>query len=277
MGLGNSKTLRLLSVLARNPAEFRDRALTIAEGQLSRITARRPVYAIAGWESVVARLGDNTGCDLGEALNDPQLADHLSRLNWRMQSLPPEAPFRTSHNGDLALGKLCYAVVRALEPESVLETGVCYGVISAFILAALDRNRKGSLHSIDLPPLGRNGDRFVGWAIPDASIKTRWHLHRGVSRRILPKLLQQIGPVGLFVHDSLHTHRNMRREFEAVTPYLGRPGVLISDDVEGNSAFQEWVEQYEPDFSAVLKEESKEGLLGIGLFVKGAPATAWDK
>ncbi len=84
-----------------------------------------------------------------------------------------------------SLTRLCYAVVRAQEPECVVETGVCYGVTSFFILAALARNSKGNLYSIDLPPLGQDADRFVGSAIPDGALKTRWHLHRGVSRRIL--------------------------------------------------------------------------------------------
>jgi predicted O-methyltransferase YrrM len=45
--------------------------------------------------------------------------------------------------------------------------------------------------------------------------------------------------VDLFLHDSLHTHRNMRREFEAVWPRLRAGGVILADDVERNQAFDE--------------------------------------
>ncbi len=38
----------------------------------------------------------------------------------------------------------------------------------------------------------------------------------------------------LFLHDSLHTTRNMRREFETVWPSLRAGGLLLADDVERN-------------------------------------------
>jgi len=47
-------------------------------------------------------------------------------------------------------GILLYAMVRALKPEVVVETGVANGVSSSFILKALDRNSRGRLYSIDL-------------------------------------------------------------------------------------------------------------------------------
>ncbi|RMG03228.1 MAG: hypothetical protein D6735_08975 [Acidobacteria bacterium] len=70
----------------------------------------------------------------------------------------------------------------------VLETEVGYGVTSAFILKALEVNGHGTLHSVDLPPLGCDADQFVGILIPEL-LKYRWQLHRGVSRRVLPSLL----------------------------------------------------------------------------------------
>ena len=57
-----------------------------------------------------------------------------------------------------------------------------------------------------------------------------------------------------------------RRSFRRVAGY----GVDFLNFVEGNSAFQEWVERYTPDFSAVVREESKGSLLGIGVFVRNA-------
>jgi predicted O-methyltransferase YrrM len=48
-----------------------------------------------------------------------------------------------------------------------------------------------------------------------------------------------VNNVDLFLHDSLHTYRNMRREFEAVWPRLRTGGVILADDVERNCAFGE--------------------------------------
>lgn len=262
MRIGDTKAARLISVLMKSPVEFRDRALMIVGSRLP-MARRRPRYAVSDWESVIQRLGGALGCDLETALNEAERTEMESRLHQRMESLPPEAPFGAFHNGDLALARLCYAVVRVLEPEYVIETGVCYGITTAFILVALDRNREGNLHSIDLPPLGRNSDRFVGWAVPDDSLKTRWRLHRGTSRRILPNLLKQTDPVSLFVHDSLHTYRNMRMEFELVWPFLAPGGVLISDDIQDNTAFWTLTQRKDVAFHAVVRELEKELLLGV--------------
>ena len=263
MRIGDSKVARLISLLMKSPVEFRDRALMIVGSRLLRMVSRQPQYAISDWESVIQRLGGALGGDLETALNEAERADLESRLHRRMESLPSEAPFGAFHNGDLALARLCYAVVRIIEPEYVIETGVCYGVTTAFALAALNRNRKGSLHSIDLPPLGRDNDQFVGWAIPDDLFKMRWKLHRGTSRKILPTLLGQIDTLSLFVHDSLHTYGNMRMEFELVWPFLCPGGVLISDDIQGNTAFRELTERKDVAFHAVVRELEKESLLGV--------------
>jgi predicted O-methyltransferase YrrM len=255
--------VRLLSLLMSNPSEFWDRVVTIVDAHLSALSSHQASYAVSAWESVVARLDGVLGRGFGEALGEAELTEAESRLHRRMESLPADAPFGTFYNADLALARLCYAVTRALGPEIVLETGVCYGVTSAFILEALERNRKGSLHSVDLPPLGRDENKFVGWAVPDGPLKSRWHLHRGASRKILPRLLRQVGRVDVFVHDSLHTYRNMRMEFELVWPRLRPGGVLISDDIQGNAAFLELAERKDVAFHAAVQELEKDALLGV--------------
>jgi hypothetical protein len=111
-------------------------------------------------------------------------------------------------------------------------------VSSAFILAALEQNGRGALHSVDLPPPTRGYGGFWGMAVPEES-RTRWALHRGASGRVLPSLLEDLGEIDLFLHDSLHTRRNMRQEFEAAWPRLRPGGVLLADDVERNRAFGE--------------------------------------
>ena len=57
----------------------------------------------------------------------------------------------------------------------------------------------------------------------------------------------------------------MRREFEAVWPHLRPGGVLISDDVEGNVAFEELGAR--PDIArvAIVQEQGKDALLGIAV------------
>ena len=86
-------------------------------------------------------------------------------------------------------------------------------------------------------------------------LRPRWTLHRGTSRRLLPGVLAQLDGLGLFIHDSQHTYRNVSWELRTVTPHLVRPAAIVVDDVAGNRAFEEWVERNRPAYSAVIAEE----------------------
>lgn len=56
-------------------------------------------------------------------------------------------------DGDARLGRLAWCLTRHLRPEFVVETGVARGLTTRVILEAMDRNGRGRLWSIDLPPL----------------------------------------------------------------------------------------------------------------------------
>lgn len=155
-----------------------------------------------------------------------------------------------------ALGKLgatqeyLYFLVRLHRPEVVVETGVFRGISSSFILQAMRENCKGTLYSIDLPSASylipgtfevdssqlREGEE-VGFAVPDF-LRSRWQLILGDSRLELPRLLDRLGTIHMFYHDSEHTYSHMTWEFETALAHLGPGGVLTSDDVGWNSAFE---------------------------------------
>jgi hypothetical protein len=262
MSISYAKPFRLLSVLANNPVEFLDRSLMIAGVKFAALYDRKSSYELVDWDSLVFRLNEILGPQFRSALSESQLASLTSWLSAKQLTLPPDAPFGVFHNGDRILAQLCYAVVRARRPRHILETGVCYGVTSAHLLAALDANAEGHLSSIDLPPLGERNYDYVGWLAPP-DLRGRWSLHRGTSRKLLRPLLKGLGSVDLFVHDSLHTYKNMKMEFESLWPYLSPGGVLISDDIEGNSAFQEFVSRPDVLFHAAIQEQDKHSIAGV--------------
>lgn len=153
-----------------------------------------------------------------------------------------------------------YALVRELRPSILVETGVCNGVSTAVILAALGRNGAGKLHSIDLPeftgtayPEGafwekKKGaavpkDKEPGWVIPD-ELRDRWELTIGRSQDDLPALLHCLGSIDFFLHDSEHSHECMSFEYRAAWQHLRTGGVLASDDVSWNSAFEDFSRQH---------------------------------
>ncbi len=227
---------RLLASLAwRRPPEFGDRIAGYADLCLERLFGTPPAYETVAWEAVLEDLEKHLG-HVADVLGEPALREMEEDTRRRMEEIRRSDPFAPRWAADSLLARCCYLSCRLLEPSVVVETGVAYGVSSAFILRALGENGRGVLHSVDLPPLRREYERFWGIAVPEAT-RSRWKLHRGASGRVLPRLLEEAGTVDVFVHDSLHTRRNMRREFEMVWPYLRAGGVILADDVERNRAF----------------------------------------
>lgn len=130
-----------------------------------------------------------------------------------------------------------YILTRTLQPESAVVTGARYGGFDAFIVAAMEQNQKGHLTSIDLPD---GPEKFeYGYLIPE-SMRGRWSIELGDARDILPNVLSDIGPVDLFVHDSLHEWDHMTWEYEMAHGELADNGVIASHDVLLNDAFQEF-------------------------------------
>ena len=144
-------------------------------------------------------------------------------------------------DADQGLARALWCLVRHLRAEAVIETGVAHGVSSRVMLEAMAGRSGGRLHSIDLPPMvvpDRKSE--VGAAVPD-SLRGAWTFHEGSSRQNLPAVVKRLGQVDLFVHDSLHSTRNVRWELETVWPALGTGGVAVVDDAEFNSGFERFV------------------------------------
>jgi Methyltransferase domain len=139
------------------------------------------------------------------------------------------------HDGGTLLAELLWVLVRHRRPAVVVETGVARGVSSAFILDALERNGHGRLWSVDLPPVTPDWGDQTGMAVAP-EVRERWTYVRGAARRKLPKVLSQCGPVGIFVHDGLHTAENMLFEMRQVWPHLEPDGLVVSDDADDNHA-----------------------------------------
>jgi methyltransferase family protein len=132
---------------------------------------------------------------------------------------------------------VAWCLTRHLLPEVVVETGVARGLTSAAMLGALARNGSGHLWSIDLPPLIEHELGSETGVVVNKRERARWTLLQGSSRRVFPSLLQRLDRVDLFVHDSMHTGRNVSFELEAIWPALNGGGAALVDDIERNAAF----------------------------------------
>ena len=134
---------------------------------------------------------------------------------------------RTGISDEFSLAAL-YLLVRAARPRIVVETGVLYGAASGHILAALEANGQGELHSVDLGclPGEPSHDSLV---YPEHA--GRWRYHVGDAREVLPPLMAGLGPIDFFHHDSLHTFDHMTWEYEQAMAHLSPGGVLSSHDI----------------------------------------------
>lgn len=249
-------------VAFNNPREACDRAITFAEFHADRLRPK-PNPKKLDSAFLIQQLGAQLGTELECFLAEEALKEIESLVaEKQVQLVNPVFGPPSGHNARLGLARMCYAVCRALRPDVVLETGVCYGVTSSFILQALAINGKGQLLSIDLPPLSRVAGAESGVLIP-SHLKSRWKLNPGRIRRKLPQVLAGQPAIDIFLHDSLHTFRNMTYEFQTVWPHLRPRGVLLSDDVAMNGAFEKFFQEKECCFSAVDQSDS------FGVVVKG--------
>jgi predicted O-methyltransferase YrrM len=203
-------------------------------------------------ESFLSTLTSVSKRRLRSFLREPSLtgtfAASLNAVGATLQSLEIQS-------ADLYAKKvlLQYAAIRALRPAIVIETGVANGVSSAYLLLALEMNTYGTLYSI-----GLNDRRFLpvgkplGWVVPD-ELRDRWKLSIGDSREVLPKLLAEVCPIDVFIHDSLHTYDHMLWEYRVAYPALRHGGLLCSDDALWNSAFMDFANEVGAHHARILR------------------------
>jgi predicted O-methyltransferase YrrM len=192
---------------------------------------------------------------LGEPCKDGRFYEHL-------QNVEREFGGTSSIGADLYAKRVLmqYAIIRAVKPECVLETGIANGVSSAYLLLAMERNQNGMLYSIDVNdgsylPSGKT----VGWVVPEW-LRKRWTVHLGDARELLPRVLAELKSLDVFIHDSLHTYEHMKFEYDQAYPYLRQDGILISDDALWNPAFKEFAHKVGAPMTRVLR--------GVGFLIK---------
>jgi Methyltransferase domain len=181
------------------------------------------------------------------------------------------ASFKGWNDGDAAFVRAIWCLTRHLRPRNVIETGVAHGITSRFILEALEKNGLGHLWSIDRPPIEREWRPQIGIAV-DSRLRHRWSYVLGSSRRQLPAILSNLGAIDLFIHDSLHSTRNVRFELEQAWSNLRSGGSIVVDDIDTNWGYERFTKS-SPDCNSIICEAeplqpdlrrfNKKGLFGI--------------
>jgi hypothetical protein len=258
------------ATLAADPLQV---CLNLQDSFVAERELRKPMYRYSFddcWEQ-----------RLHESLAAPWTCDHTAEFSAVWSQIEsdlkakgidagPES-FQYWNDGDGAFTRAVWCLIRHLRPAKVVETGVAHGVTSRCILEALEKNQHGHLWSIDLPPIEKFWRQHTGAAV-GGRFADRWTYIAGSSRRRLPGLLSQLGQIDLFIHDSLHSERNVRFEVDRACAALGPRGAIVVDDIDANWGFRSFTLAY-PKLQTLIGESeplrpdlrrfNEKGLFGI--------------
>ena len=147
-----------------------------------------------------------------------------------------------------------YALIRALRPSFVVETGTDKGLGSVVIQSALKRNVHGSLLTVDINPesgylLGGKYGEGVEIVVAD-SIATLTGLDRQVD---------------FFIHDSDHSRDHEVAEYLAIAPHLSADAVVLSDNSHVTDALALWAESHGWNFLHFQEQSVNHWYPGAGI------------
>src|SRR5262249_41629282 len=155
-----------------------------------------------------------------------------------------------------------YWAVRRANPKVVVQTGVSNGLSSAFMMLTLAKNgQEGRLHVIDLPAIFNPNDpawtqkdtvygvvipegKSSGWIVPDI-YRDRIEIEVGDAKELLPKLVDRLGSIDVFFHDSDHSYGHMMFEFNEVMRKLAPGGTIIADDIAWNASLWDFADTHQ--------------------------------
>jgi predicted O-methyltransferase YrrM len=154
-----------------------------------------------------------------------------------------------------------YWLVRQAKPKTIVQTGVCNGLSSAFMMLGLVKNGdEGKLHVIDLPPVFNPKDpawtvegkvygvvipegKTSGWLVPDA-YRDRFEVWNGDAADLLSKMVDKVHSIDLFYHDSDHTYNHMMFEFRQAKRKLNKGGLVVGDDISWNASLWDFADEF---------------------------------
>jgi predicted O-methyltransferase YrrM len=170
------------------------------------------------------------------AAGAPRLAQELRS---EATQLADTARVRMGGPGDI---DLLYAATLLSGAKRIVETGVAYGWSSLALLAALDVVRDGRLVSVDMPYPKMNNEQWVGVAVPQR-LRHRWVLVRQPDRFGLRRAIAlHGGTIDLCHYDSDKSRGGRKYGYDLMWQALRPGGIFISDDIQDNLAFREFME-----------------------------------
>ena len=174
---------------------------------------------LAGWVSVIS------GCSLAQAsrwINELR-EDQALRTHLNQRTACSDSAIAADFNMGYGRRLGWYALVRALKPATVVETGVDKGLGSCVLAAAILRNRQEG-----------HAGRYIG---TDINPEAGW-LFQGPYREAgeilygdsIDSLQRLEGPIDLFINDSDHSAEYEEREYACIATKLSPQAAVLGDN-----------------------------------------------
>ena len=168
---------------------------------------------------------------LDEILDDRELRDHI-----RVTTAQSDQAYRSDPTAAYARRIGWYAVVRAVKPKVVVETGVEKGIGSLVLCSALLRNAAegtgGHYYGFDLDPAS-------GWLLKGKYAEVGTIIY-GDS---CSNLAQFDKTIDVMVSDSAHTRNYELREYRTIADRLSPRAILLSDDAHVHDCLGEFARE----------------------------------
>ena len=190
---------------------------------------------------------------IDELLADVSLRNHITSY-WSTDE--------TMRDATLGYGRRegWYALVRALKPRLVVETGVHHGVGACVLTSALLRNAEEGYRGIYV---GTDIDPSAG-ALMSGPYAEVGSIHYGDSLETLRNLA---GPIDLFINDSDHSASYEAREYRAVAGKLAPRSLILGDNSHATGSLRDFARETGRPF-LFFREQPKDHWYpgaGIGL------------
>jgi predicted O-methyltransferase YrrM len=258
-----SYTLRVGRAVLRNPPEAKERILDRIDEWREQHSAARRVAVDQEWDRRLHEMLHATWpCAESDAFR--HMWSEISQLLAAKDLAVGRGAFGGWDDADPALARAAWCITSHARPHTVVETGVGRGVTTRVILEALKRNADGHLFSIDQPPLVDLELRSEIAAAVREDLRSRWTLVEGSSRRRLGGVLEVIGGLDFFLHDSMHSRRNMTFEVQTVWPMLKPGGIVLMDDIDRSDSFRSFTDEIGTDHdSLIVSADDGRALIGV--------------
>ncbi len=184
---------------------------------------------------------------------ETRFPEELAAARDRVDSVP----FRLGGASNM---NLIYTLCEALKATRVVETGVANGWSSLAILLSISERPGAALHSVDLPYLKYQNDRWVGIAVPE-HLKAGWTLHRMPDRDGLPRALEALGSIDFAHYDSDKSPAGRAFAYPLLWQALRPGGLLFSDDINDNFGFRDFCDRIGQTPIIIRQENKFQGIL----------------